>query len=269
MWAAAEGHADGRAGADRGRRRFPRPPGLRLHAAAVRRPRRTPRRRSRAAEGGRRRQRDRPGRRARRRGYGGRLPPAGASAAAAGGDERALRAGGASCSTPAPIPNADLHRLHRRSTRSPRSASRASATTIRRPKDRAAMTSLELVKKLAARGANVNARMTKTANLNNTRANEIGATPFFLAALTADAELMKTLAALGADPRLTERREQHAADGRGRPRHALARRGRRHRERSAGGRAGGARLSAPTSTPSTTTARPRCTPPPTRTCRRS
>jgi ankyrin repeat protein len=45
--------------------------------------------------------------------------------------------------------------------------------------------------------------MTKRANLNNTRLNEIGATPFMLAALTADAELMKTLAALGADPRLT------------------------------------------------------------------
>jgi uncharacterized protein len=63
--------------------------------------------------------------------------------------------------------------------------------------------SLELVKKLAARGANLNARMTRRVNLNNTRANEIGATPFFLAALTADTALMKTLVALGADPRLT------------------------------------------------------------------
>lgn len=63
--------------------------------------------------------------------------------------------------------------------------------------------SLELVKKLAAKGANLNARMTRRVNLNNTRANELGATPFFLAALTADAELMKTLAALGADTRLS------------------------------------------------------------------
>ena len=39
--------------------------------------------------------------------------------------------------------------------------------------------------------------------MNNTRAHEIGATPFFLAALTADAELMKVLAALGANPLLT------------------------------------------------------------------
>jgi len=64
------------------------------------------------------------------------------------------------------------------------------------------MTSIELVKKLAAKGANLNARMTKKANLNNTRLNEIGATPFLLAALTADAELLKTLASLGADTSL-------------------------------------------------------------------
>ena len=64
------------------------------------------------------------------------------------------------------------------------------------------MSSIELVKKLVARGANVNARMTKKANLNNTRLNEIGATPFMLAANTCDAELMRTLAALGADPLL-------------------------------------------------------------------
>ena len=68
------------------------------------------------------------------------------------------------------------------------------------PEGSGSMTSLDLVKKLAAAGADLNARMTKKANLNNTRANEIGATPFFLAALTADAELMTTLAALGADP---------------------------------------------------------------------
>jgi uncharacterized protein len=68
------------------------------------------------------------------------------------------------------------------------------------PDGAGSMTSLELVKKLAARGANLNAKMTRKVNLNNTRANEIGATPFFLAALTADAELMTTLVALGADP---------------------------------------------------------------------
>jgi ankyrin repeat protein len=71
------------------------------------------------------------------------------------------------------------------------------------PEGSGSMTSLELVKKLVARGANVNARMTRKVNLNNTRANEIGATPFFLAAVTADVELMRTLHALGADPSLT------------------------------------------------------------------
>jgi ankyrin repeat protein len=70
------------------------------------------------------------------------------------------------------------------------------------PEGSGSLSSIELVKALAARGANLDARMTKRANLNNTRANEIGATPFFLAALTADAELMRTLAALGADPLL-------------------------------------------------------------------
>jgi ankyrin repeat protein len=70
------------------------------------------------------------------------------------------------------------------------------------PEGSGAMSSLELVKKLAAHGANLDAKMTRRANLNNTRLNEIGATPFLLAALTADAELMKTLTALGANPSL-------------------------------------------------------------------
>jgi len=70
------------------------------------------------------------------------------------------------------------------------------------PDGSGSMSSIELVKKLAARGANMNARMTKKANLNNTRLNELGATPFMLAANTADAELMKTLVSLGADPLL-------------------------------------------------------------------
>jgi ankyrin repeat protein len=65
------------------------------------------------------------------------------------------------------------------------------------------MSSTELIKKLVAKGANVNARMTRRPNLNNTRANEVGATPFFLASLTADVEMMKLLASLGADPTLT------------------------------------------------------------------
>jgi ankyrin repeat protein len=44
--------------------------------------------------------------------------------------------------------------------------------------------------------------MTRRANLTNTRLNELGATPFMLAGQTADADLMKALAALGADTKL-------------------------------------------------------------------
>jgi ankyrin repeat protein len=62
------------------------------------------------------------------------------------------------------------------------------------------MTSLEFARKVMAKGANIDARMTRRANLTNTRWNEIGTTPFLLAAVTADAELMKEFVALGADP---------------------------------------------------------------------
>jgi ankyrin repeat protein len=137
----------------------------------------------------------------RRRGYGGRLPPAGATplllavANAHFGLAAELLKAGAN-------PNADV----------PGYTVLHAITAVRKPgigdndpppEGSGALSSLELVKRLAAHGANLNARMTKKVNLNNTRANEVGATPFFLAALTADAELMKALAALGADPRLT------------------------------------------------------------------
>jgi ankyrin repeat protein len=65
------------------------------------------------------------------------------------------------------------------------------------------VSSIEFIKRLVAHGANVNARMTKRANLTNTRFNEVGATPFVMAAVTADAEMMKALVDLGADPLLT------------------------------------------------------------------
>jgi len=137
----------------------------------------------------------------RRRGYGGRLPPAGTTplliAVINAHYELAslLLDAGAD-------PNADLTGytvLH-------------AITAVRKPgvgdndpppDGSGNMTSIELVKKLAEKGANLDARMTKKANLNNTRLNEIGATPFMLAALTADAELLKTLAALGANTSLT------------------------------------------------------------------
>jgi len=68
------------------------------------------------------------------------------------------------------------------------------------PEGSGTMSSLELVRKLVAAGADINARMTRRANLANTRLNEVGATPFMMAALTDDAELMRELAKLGADP---------------------------------------------------------------------
>jgi ankyrin repeat protein len=137
----------------------------------------------------------------RRRGYGGRLPPAGASAlllaVTNGHFELAAHLLDAGANPNADLPGYTvLHAIT--AVRKP-----GVGDTDPPPEGSGTMTSIELVKKLAARGANLNARMTKRANLNNTRLNEIGATPFMLAALTADAELMKTLAALGADPRLT------------------------------------------------------------------
>jgi ankyrin repeat protein len=71
------------------------------------------------------------------------------------------------------------------------------------PEGSGTMSSLELAKRLVAKGASVNARMTKRVNLTNTRFKEQGATPFLLAAVTADAEYMKALVDLGADPLAT------------------------------------------------------------------
>jgi ankyrin repeat protein len=52
------------------------------------------------------------------------------------------------------------------------------------PQGSGAMTSLELVRKLVEKGANINARMTKRVNVGLTRLNTLGATPFLLAART-------------------------------------------------------------------------------------
>jgi len=64
------------------------------------------------------------------------------------------------------------------------------------------MDSLTLVKKLKAHGADVNARVTRRPNVGVTALNFIGATPFFMAARGGDAELMRLLVDLGADPLL-------------------------------------------------------------------
>jgi ankyrin repeat protein len=68
------------------------------------------------------------------------------------------------------------------------------------PEGSGTMTSLDFARKAVAKGAKIDARMTRRANLTNTRWNELGTTPFLLAAVTADAELMKTFVSLGADP---------------------------------------------------------------------
>ena len=65
------------------------------------------------------------------------------------------------------------------------------------------MSSLEFVRTLAKHGANLNARVTRRPSMGTTRLNSIGATAFLLAARTADPDLMRLLAELGADPLLT------------------------------------------------------------------
>jgi ankyrin repeat protein len=64
------------------------------------------------------------------------------------------------------------------------------------------MTSIQFLRKLVAGGANLNARMTRSVSVGLTGLNTLGATPFLLAARTGDAEMMRALAELGADPLL-------------------------------------------------------------------
>ena len=69
------------------------------------------------------------------------------------------------------------------------------------PIGKGTMSSLDLVKKLLASGANVNATMTRDFRDGyRNRLNRIGATPFMLAAKSVDTELMKVLLAAGANP---------------------------------------------------------------------
>jgi ankyrin repeat protein len=71
------------------------------------------------------------------------------------------------------------------------------------PQGSGTMDSLTFVRALVAKGASLDARVTKKPNMGVTTLNSIGATPFLLAARTADAPLMKLLGALGANPLLT------------------------------------------------------------------
>lgn len=70
------------------------------------------------------------------------------------------------------------------------------------PRGSGTMTSLEFLKVLAAHGANLNARITRKVGVGLTSLNTNGATAYLLAARTADAELMRALVALGADPKI-------------------------------------------------------------------
>jgi ankyrin repeat protein len=62
--------------------------------------------------------------------------------------------------------------------------------------------SIEVIKKMVARGANVNARMSRNGMKDGqrNRLNRLGATPFLLAAKNTDVEVMRLLVAAGADP---------------------------------------------------------------------
>ena len=70
------------------------------------------------------------------------------------------------------------------------------------PRGSGTMDSLELVRRLAKAGADLNARVTKKPSAGTTALNFVGGTAFFLAARTADVEMMRLLADLGADPKL-------------------------------------------------------------------
>ncbi len=70
------------------------------------------------------------------------------------------------------------------------------------PEGSGTMTSLEFVRRIVAAGADVNARVTTKPPAGITRLHFIGGTPFLLAARTGDADLMRVLAELGADPLL-------------------------------------------------------------------
>jgi ankyrin repeat protein len=71
------------------------------------------------------------------------------------------------------------------------------------PEGSGTMDSLTFVRTLVAKGAKLDARVTKRPAMGVTTLNSIGATPLMLAARTADAGLMRLLADLGADASLT------------------------------------------------------------------
>jgi ankyrin repeat protein len=68
------------------------------------------------------------------------------------------------------------------------------------PRGSGNLDSTELIHRLAKAGANLNARVTRKPSAGTTALNFIGGTAFFLAARTADVEMMRLLVDLGADP---------------------------------------------------------------------
>lgn len=70
------------------------------------------------------------------------------------------------------------------------------------PRGSGAMTSLQFLQRLKQKGADLNLRMTKKIGVGMTSLNTAGATAFLLAARSGDSEMMRALAALGADPKI-------------------------------------------------------------------
>ncbi len=70
------------------------------------------------------------------------------------------------------------------------------------PRGSGTMTSLEFLKRLKEKGADLNLRMTKKVSVGLTSLNTAGATAFLLAARSGDSEFMRAIAALGADPKI-------------------------------------------------------------------
>ena len=86
------------------------------------------------------------------------------------------------------------------------------------PEGSGSVSSLEFAREIAKRGADLDARMTKNVKVGNTRLNKLGATAYMLAAQTADADLMRVLAGLGADVTIANSENStplHAAAGLG------------------------------------------------------
>lgn len=70
------------------------------------------------------------------------------------------------------------------------------------PRGSGNLDSLELIRRLAKAGADLNARVTRKPSAGTTALNFVGGTAFFLAARTADVDMMRLLVDLGADPKL-------------------------------------------------------------------